>query len=395
MGAASGMNGDAEGQRGSKAKHRLSILQNFPSQWFLVPQGTGIIAVILHQLDYQFHGLAIISYIFWILTIILLFTTVTLYVLRAAVFKSNIASALRSSTAELNGLASISIASTSILQMAVLTLARSWKGRWPQAIYGLWWFNVLLALASSVLIPFVITTRARNILDDDPPVPSDAEPGQQTKPKATKPVLPSPSFTPAAQLPLISALTVAAGGGTIANYAGLSSSLTAPMIVVSYILVGMALPLALALDTIFLARVLLLLPEGGHDPHHEQPPKEGRSSPSAEQQSHPVAGVSSSIFQDMIMCGPWGQGSFALQGLGQAILKGGLVGGSDGSIVSVAATGPIAYASMFAGLLAWGAGTFWWAFAVLSLVGTLMRRKTRRRIKFGLVAWSVIFPWVS
>jgi hypothetical protein len=32
-------------------------LKSFASQWFLIPQGTGIISVILHQLHYQFYGL--------------------------------------------------------------------------------------------------------------------------------------------------------------------------------------------------------------------------------------------------------------------------------------------------------------------------------------------------
>lgn len=33
------------------------------SQWFLIPQGTGILSVILHQLHYQFRGLDVISQI--------------------------------------------------------------------------------------------------------------------------------------------------------------------------------------------------------------------------------------------------------------------------------------------------------------------------------------------
>lgn len=41
-------------------------LWNFSSQWFLILLGTGIIAVILHNLDYQFRGHVIISVIVWI-----------------------------------------------------------------------------------------------------------------------------------------------------------------------------------------------------------------------------------------------------------------------------------------------------------------------------------------
>lgn len=56
-------------------------LWNFSSQWFLVPQGLGVVAVILHQLDYQFDGLSIISVVIWLYTIALLAVGVFLYLL--------------------------------------------------------------------------------------------------------------------------------------------------------------------------------------------------------------------------------------------------------------------------------------------------------------------------
>src|SRR5436190_21219948 len=101
-------------------------LHNFTSQWFLIPQGTGIIAVILHQVDYQFDGLHIISYIFWIMTIILLFSMLVVYMLRCMMFPRTTIAALRRDISEVACLTSIVISYTSIIQMMSLVLVHSW-----------------------------------------------------------------------------------------------------------------------------------------------------------------------------------------------------------------------------------------------------------------------------
>jgi hypothetical protein len=101
-------------------------LWNFSSQWFLVPQGTGIIGVILHQLDYQFRGLAIISVIVWIYTIALLMVSLLLYLLRIFMYPRHVARELRTNMIETACLASISITFTSMIQMIALVLVRQW-----------------------------------------------------------------------------------------------------------------------------------------------------------------------------------------------------------------------------------------------------------------------------
>jgi hypothetical protein len=80
---------------------------------------------------------------------------------------------------------------------------------------------------------------------------------------------------PAANLPLISALTAAAGGGVICRYGTLDESLQVPVIIVSYLMVGMALPLALGFETVILVRLL----------NHGSP-------------------IGTNLYQDMILCGP-------------------------------------------------------------------------------------------
>jgi tellurite resistance protein TehA-like permease len=315
-------------------------LHNFTSQWFLVPQGTGIIAVVLHQLDYQFNGLHIISYIFWLLTIVLLASMLIIYLVRCATFPRQLAHLLRRDISESACLASISISFTSIIQMMVLALVQGGWGRgWGIAAYAMWWTNVAVAVAAVVGLPFInIRLYPGGVLH----------------------------LSPASQLPMIAALKVAAGGGTICQGAEISPRLQVPAIVVSYLLVGLGLPLAFALDVLFWARLL------------------DRSLPDRQP-----------TFQDMILCGPWGQGSFALQILGSVVLGGSFSHYDRGLFLTAQAAGPVGYASIFAGLLSWGMGTFWWLFAILSIMHGSTDRGRVKGIPYGLVAWSIVFPWVG
>lgn len=323
---------------GSSSATRI-VIRNFTSQWFLIPQGTGIIAVILHQLDYQFDGLGIISEIFWVLTMLFLLITLLLYSLRVLLFPRVVARALATDHAETAGLASISITFTTIIQMIALTLVSSWSPRWGLVAYVLWWINAAMAVTTCIGIPYTFV---------------------KYEPPGVR------ALSPATQLPLISALTVAAGGAIVCAYGQLNNRLQVPVVIVSYLLLGMGLPLSLGLDSLFLTRLL------------------DRSSPK---------GVM--VYQDMILCGPWGQGSFALQALGQVVLNGSFAGYGRGIFLTARAATPVGYASIFAGLIAWGQGTFWWAFAIISIVQmALTRTGGLRGSEFGLPAWAVVFPWV-
>ncbi|TEA14049.1 Sulfite efflux pump SSU1 [Colletotrichum sidae] len=314
-----------------------SAIRNFTSQWFLLPQGTAILATILKQLEYRFDGLTIISYLLWVAAMALLLTMVTVYLARVAMYPRRVMQALRTDDVELSGLSSVSIAFTSVLQMASLTLVPGWGGPWSKIVYVLWWVAFGLAAVVSFLLPFVFIK-----------------------------VCPSgvPHISPATQLPLIAALTAAAGGGTVCSSAMLSSQQQVPVIIVSYLLVGMALPLAFALDLIFWARLL-----GNY-----HPPKQ-------------------KAYQDMILCGPWGQSSFALQLLGQAVVKGAFASYNSGTFLTADAANPVGYTSMFAGLAAWGLGTFWWFFAIMGIITVSFEQRRPKPIPYSLAGWALVFPW--
>jgi len=316
----------------------LIAIRNFKSQWFLIPQGTSIIAVVLHQLRYQFDGLTIIADIFWVLAIVLLLLSLATYIARLTLFPRETVQALASQINETACLASITITFTSIVQMMDLALPHVWGHRWGMAAYVMWWVNVAMATVACIGLPYIFVKY-------QPPGVS--------------------GLGPAVNLPIIAALTAASGGGVICRYGSIDASLQVPVIIVSYLLLGMALPIALGFGIVFLARLL-----DGDSP----------------------SGIS--LYQDMLICGPWGQGSFALQILGAAVMRGSFADYARGVFLTVNAAQPVGFASILMGLMAWGQGTFWWAFAIVSILHEGFNKRARwRELKFGLPAWALVFPW--
>ncbi|KAK1676469.1 voltage-dependent anion channel [Colletotrichum godetiae] len=154
-------------------------------------------------------------------------------------------------------------------------------------------------------------------------------------------------LSPSTQLALTAALTAAAAGGTLCtSAANLTSTQQVPIIV---------------------ARLL----------GNNEPPKE-------------------KAFQDMILCEPWGQASYALQILGQAVIGGSFASytGSGALFSADAAAAPVGYPSIFAGLVAWGLGTYWWLFAILGVFRAFFAGGWKpNRIPYTLAGWAMVFPW--
>jgi tellurite resistance protein TehA-like permease len=113
----------------------MDRLWSFSSQWFLIPQGTGIVAIILRQLKYQFHGLETISEILWVYTIVLLSVFLLVYILQICVYPRHVADECRSKISETSCLVSIGIALTTITQMISLQLVREWGASWGIVAY--------------------------------------------------------------------------------------------------------------------------------------------------------------------------------------------------------------------------------------------------------------------
>lgn len=330
-----------------------TALQHFSTPYFLIPQGSGIIAVILHQLEYQFTGLQTIAVIFWMINLVTLLLFSLILFSRIALEPKTFFRGIANDQSEASCLASISVSFSVSVMMVSLVVVPSWGGRsWANAVYVMWWVAAALATACCVGVPllFLKTVRAQGGFLE--------------------------SLTPTTQLPIIAALTAAAGAGTIASAVDLERAQLVPMLIVGFLLVGLALPLAVMLDVLFLIRML--------QPH------EGNSGGPLPPQL---------IYTDMVLCGPWGQASFALQSLGQAMTNlkptsGPYPSPESAVFVSQQAVAPIGYASMLGGVVAWGQATFWWTFAVFCIMRVVLAVvRKRESFPFAIPSWSIVFPW--
>lgn len=308
----------------------------FSSQFFLIPQGTGIIAVILHQLDYQFRGLSVLAKIVWIYTICLLGIMLPCYTCRLLRYPKHVRSEFRHDLIETSCLSSIAITYSTIVLMAALQYDKTHGA--ALGIYVLWWIDAFLSTATVIGIPYA----------------------QLKLQPSGKKRIPCSIL-----LPVISALTCAAVGGAICQAMPLSPRLEVPLVVVAYMLVGIGTGLGLAYDAMLLFQYF----------SDNYPPV-------------------SQVWQDMILCGPFGQAGYALQVLGSVVKKSFPAYG-QGTLLTEEAAVPISAVSQFAAVLSWGFATFWWMFAIISIVHTVLTQPGGiRKTTFSMGAWSLVFPWV-
>ncbi|KAJ5923438.1 C4-dicarboxylate transporter/malic acid transport protein [Penicillium verhagenii] len=292
-------------------------LWNFTSQWFLVPQGTGILAVILARLDYQFNGLQILAKIVWIYTIVLFGMSLIIYLLRVHIYPEHALHELR----------------TNLIETSCLSTET--EPDWQS------------------------TSSGGQTPHWQPSQPSESPTSNSRSKHPASSVSP-----PAVLLPFIAIITSAAGAGVISRQSHVSPRLQVPAIIVAYLQLGLGLAVAASYAVLVMFQ------------HFNQ-----------------VHSVAEKVFQDMILCGPFGQGAFALQVLGEAVQES-FGAYHRGTFLTAKAADTIGVTSQFLGLLTWGYGVFWWCFAILSMCHTLgAQPRGGRKPPFSLAAWSIIFPW--
>jgi tellurite resistance protein TehA-like permease len=172
------------------------------------------------------------------------------------------------------------------MEMISLTLVHQWGHGWGLVAYVLWWINTAMSVIACFAIPYVHVKLQ--------------PPGVQ-------------SIAPTVLLPLIAALTSAAGCGVLCVYGTISDRLQVPVIIASYLEVGVGILLAISIVDLFQSRLF------------------NKSFPPLEH-----------VYEDMILCGPFGQGSFALLILGQAVRNGSFAQYDRGTFLTAEAATPLA-----------------------------------------------------
>ncbi|KAK1074989.1 hypothetical protein LTR33_009649 [Friedmanniomyces endolithicus] len=218
-------------------------------------------------------------------------------------------------------------------QIGLTVSQASWGGHaWFLVAYVFWWIGTILTIAIAVAVFAIISKHDL----------ANAE-----------------SITPALVIPFVATATDAVVGALIVTYShGVTARLAIPVIIVSYMLVGIGLFAAEMVYAVYLVRLL----NGGMPPAAQSPSL-------------------------ILLVGPLGQSSAALQGLGSAASshfgsygKGTFLTASAGSICSTAGVLlGLQFAGMAVFLLAFG------AYAVLE--GAI-----KWQHKYSLLWWSTIFP---
>jgi tellurite resistance protein TehA-like permease len=210
-----------------------------------------------------------------------------------------------------------------IIDMIVYVCVPAWGDRAAQLAWTLWWMDVLLATSTCVYLPFVIIYIHDTELS---------------------------TMTAAWLLPIISTIVAAASGGIIAGVLPNPQHALWTMIV-SYILWGMGVSLALVVLVIYFHRLTV----------YRLPPKE----------------VIVSVFLPL---GPLGQGGFAIQKLGQVARDlfpqtHSLIPGAGDTLYTM---------GFIVSLILWGYGLVWLFFALASI--------SRSRFPFNMGWWCFTFP---
>ncbi|KAE8359229.1 voltage-dependent anion channel [Aspergillus caelatus] len=286
--------------------------------------GTGIVSILLNTLPYNGQWLYYISIIVFILNVVYftVFLTITLlrYILYPEIFEVMVTHPVQSLF-----LGTFPMALSTIINMFCFVCVSQWGDGAAYFICGVWIFDAVVSVLIAIGIPFLLITR-NNGLDLS-------------------------SMTAAWLLPIVSCVVAAASGSIVADVLP-DAQLALGIILASYTLWGIGVPLAMMVICIYLQRLMF----------HKLPPK----------------GMLVSVFLPL---GPLGQGSFGIQRLGRSAQT---IFPKTGTLS--ASTGEILYSVGFLiGILLWAFGVVWLSFAVAALIKT-------RKFPFNMGWWALTFP---
>lgn len=296
----------------------------------------GIIAILMHQFPYQFHGLPVLSTIAFLVDFVLFIVVSVLLLLRFAMFRGQAYDELTDDVGALGLLACWPIAWETLVAFITLTVSEAhWGGHaFTIVAYVMWWIGAVWTIGTLLFVFMTLITRHKT---------SDRQ------------------LPPLLLIPAVGVATVSTIGGLVSSYAaGISARMAVPVIIFAFFTAGIALFMATFLYTLLLHG---LLTAGWPAP--EQSPL---------------------MF---ILVGPMGQTASAFQLLGSAASTyGRFAGYHKGTFLTLTAASPLDTACVLFGLLLSGMGTIW-----LILAFCVMFYRAYRRELTWNPAWnSIIFP---
>jgi len=306
----------------SQLSHPREVIRQFTPNWFAATMGTGILSAVLTQLPVHIPGVFQLAEALWMLNIVLFLTFSFLYTARWVMFFDEARRVFGHSTVSMF-FGTIPMGMATIINGLLIFGVPRWGDHVLALAEALWWLDMVMSVGCGVLIPFMMFTRQQHSIDQ---------------------------MTAVWLLPVVAAEVAAASGGMLAPH--LADSHTFSVLITSYVLWALSVPVAFSILTILLLRMAL----------HKLP--------------HENMAASS-----WLALGPISTGAFGLMVLGAD---------SPGIFAAngLPAVGEIASGlGLVGGIMLWGVGVWWLLMAVLITV-----RYLRNGIPFNLGWWGFTFP---
>ncbi|KAL4911832.1 voltage-dependent anion channel [Aspergillus aurantiobrunneus] len=308
-------------------KHDLGwrrVVRNFTPSWFSVTMGTGILSMLLNTLPYNGRWLYWVSVSIFALNVLLFLIACIISFLRYALYPE-IFRAMISHPVQSIFIGTIPMGFATIVNMFCFVCVPAWGDWAPNFAWTIWIVDAVISVVIALSLPFLLMSGS-----------------DETK---------LSSMTAVWLLPIVSCVVTASSGAIVADI------LPNPQhalwtVIVSYVLWGVGLPLALMIMVIYLQRLTL----------HKIPPK----------------AMIVSVFLPLGPCGSGGYGAMKLGKAAQTIFP------QTHTLEEL--SGPAFHAMGFlVGLILWAFGLVWLFFASASIV----RCKT---FPFNIGWWGFTFP---
>ena len=194
-----------------------ALVQDFSPVWFTWCMNTGILSTLMHTLPYQFKGLSIISTILYVvdLTLFVLFSII--FVLRFIIHGRSAWAEISSDVNELCFTATLPISWMTLTTLTSLIVSNAqWGGHaFTLVAYVMWWIGAAWTMILAIAIYAILTKESLTT---------------------------AKTLSLSIILPAVATATVAAEGGLICIYSReVSARLAVPVIIVSFLLLGVGI----------------------------------------------------------------------------------------------------------------------------------------------------------
>jgi len=208
--------------------HPREAIRQFTPNWFAATMGTGVLALALAQLPFNFPGLQLFAEGLWLFNIGLFVLFSAMYAARWALFYDEARRIFGHSTVSMF-FGTIPMGLATIINGFLVFGVPRWGEGVVSLAQSLWWLDVAMSLACGILIPYLMFTRQDHSIDQ---------------------------MTAVWLLPVVAAEVAAASGGLLAPHLADAHSQMV-MLVTSYLLWGYSVPVAFSILTILLLRMAL------------------------------------------------------------------------------------------------------------------------------------------